>query len=53
MPAGLPNAVEASFAAAARPAAATPKSGVPISYRPAPPAHAGVAIHTINAMRNA
>ena len=32
MPAGLPNTVAASFALAARPADAVPRSGVPISY---------------------
>jgi hypothetical protein len=41
MPAGLPNTVAASFALAARPADAVPRSGVPISYIQKPAAIAG------------
>jgi hypothetical protein len=37
------------LADAARPAAAVPRSGVPISYTPAPPAHAEAATHTASA----
>jgi hypothetical protein len=43
MPAGLPNTVAASWALAARPADAVPRSGVPISYTQNPAAVAGAA----------
>ena len=37
IPAGLPPAVDASLASAARPAFAVPTSGVPVSYNHKPP----------------
>jgi len=42
IPAGLPPAVDASLASAARPAFTVPASGVPVSYNHKPPDQAEV-----------